>query len=155
MQQIRDLADNMSEEILQVGDCLLQEGEKLSRFFVVLEGECECSMKASSEYADSVVSKTKTKLIPQDRFGEKALLSTNTEASAQSIIALTKMKVHTTTCDNRRSSLFLDCILSLSLTLTLPQLVGPLPRPIILGYTTCIVRCFLPEVVPHSNFNSS
>ena len=95
----------MSEEILQVGDCLLQEGEKLSRFFVVLEGECECSMKASSEYADTVVSKTKTKLIPQDRFGEKALLSNNTEASAQSIIALTRMKLLFIT---RRS--FEDCI---------------------------------------------
>ena len=91
-QQVRDLADNMSEETYEEGDTLVTEGEKLTRFFVILSGECACSMKGNEMYSETVLQKTKPKLLPQDAYGVNALLA-GSEIATTSVVAKTAVKV--------------------------------------------------------------
>jgi cAMP-dependent protein kinase regulator len=85
--QIQRLTDLLKENTYQAGEYIIRQGDVGETFYVLLEGQCDCTIN-QQDGTENIVFQPKV----HDYFGEKALLTSSPRAA--NVVARSAVKVN-------------------------------------------------------------
>ena len=85
--QIQRLTDLLKENTYQAGEYIIRQGDVGETFYVLLEGQCDCTIN-QQDGTEKIVFQPKV----HDYFGEKALLTSSPRAA--NVVARSAVKVN-------------------------------------------------------------